>query len=71
MKLIFEYEEEKITGHVPDADDFDNGSGSGNGSMIIMIMVVVSGLLKKTVSIRKIGQSERYKETQRGQGLVK
>ena len=32
MKLIFEYEEEKITGHVPDADDFDNGSGSGNGS---------------------------------------
>ena len=31
MKLIFEYEEEKITGHVPDADDFDNGSGSGRG----------------------------------------
>ncbi len=34
MKLIFEYEEEKITGHVPDAADFDaddNGSGERAG----------------------------------------
>jgi glycine dehydrogenase subunit 2 len=34
MKLIFDYEEEKITGHVPDADDFDDG-GNASGERYV------------------------------------